>query len=114
MYDITFRPQSNREDWVYIGELVDATDDTPIDITGCTMVFQVNDRQGWALLTATNANGKLTYIDINKFRWEFDQSEMRSLAPGTYNTGLTLTSEDGNEARQISVGPLPVVDGVVP
>jgi len=56
----------------------------------------------------------LTYIDINKFRWEFDQSEMRSLAPGSYHTGLTLTSGDGSEVRQISVGPLPIEDGVVP
>jgi hypothetical protein len=39
---------------------------------------------------------------------------MHGLEPGTYDTGLTLTNDDGTQTIQLSVGPLPIVDGVVP
>ena len=39
---------------------------------------------------------------------------MEGLSPGTYDTGLTLTNNDGTQTLQLSVGPLPIVDGVVP
>jgi hypothetical protein len=39
---------------------------------------------------------------------------MNGLAPGTYDTGLSLTNDDGTQTVQLSVGTLPIVDGVVP
>jgi hypothetical protein len=39
---------------------------------------------------------------------------MRALCPGTYDTGLTLTSADGVQTMQLCEGPLPIIDGVVP
>jgi hypothetical protein len=39
---------------------------------------------------------------------------MRGLEAGTYDTGMTLTNDDGTQTIQLSVGPLPIVDGVVP
>jgi hypothetical protein len=39
---------------------------------------------------------------------------MRGFCAGTYQTGLTLTNDDGTQTVQLSVGPLPIVDGVTP
>jgi hypothetical protein len=113
MYQVTFPEQSNRASWVFIGEVLDLEDE-PIDLAGCTMVFQIDDNQGGARLMASTGNGKITFVDVGKFRWFFTVSEMQSLEPGTYSTGLTLTNDDGTQTVQLSVGPLPIVDGVVP
>jgi len=113
MYHINFQPQSNRASWVLIGELK-TTDGDLFDLTGCAMVFQISDIDGGSRLTASTDNGKITYIDVGRFRWFFTRDEMRGLEPGTYDTGLTLTNDDGTQTVQLSVGPLPVVSGVVP
>lgn len=122
MYHVTFPPQSNRASWVFIG-LISDLDNNPIDLTGCSMVFQISpprregrytDTSASGSLTASTDNGKLTFVDIGTFRWFFTLDDMRSLCPGTYDTGLTLTNDDGTQTVQLSVGPLAIVDGVVP
>jgi hypothetical protein len=113
MYQVSFPPQSNRASWVFIGEITDLDND-PINLTDCLMTFQISDRQGVMRLVASTNNGKIVYIDVGKFRWFFTVAEMHNLEPGTYNTGLTLVNDDGTQTIQLSVGPLPIVDGVVP
>ena len=112
MYHVTFPAQSNRASWVFIG-LVTDLDDNPIDLSLCSMVFAIRNKNG-AMLEASTDNGKLTIVDLGRFRWFFTLDEMRSLCVGTYDTGLTLTNDDGTQTVQLSVGPLPIVDGVVP
>jgi hypothetical protein len=116
MYHVTFPLQSNRASWVFIGQITDL-DDNPIDLTGCSLVFAIREGgNSWPYgggLTASTDNGKLTIIDIGKFRWFFTLEEMGGLCAGTYNTGLTLTNDDGTQTVQLSVGPLPIIDGVV-
>lgn len=116
MYHVNFPAQSNRASWVFVGKITDLDDD-PIDLTGCSMVFQIREGgNGWPYgsgLTASTDNGKLTIVDIGTFRWFFTLDEMRSLCAGSFNTGLTLTNDDGTQTIQLSVGPLPIVDGVV-
>ena len=113
MYHVTFPSQSNRASWVFIGEVMDL-DESPIDISDCSLVFQVTDKDGGPRLTASTDNEKITHIDLGKFRWFFTVDEMSGLEAGTYKTGLTLTNDDGTQTIQLSVGPLPIVDGVVP
>jgi hypothetical protein len=125
MYQITFPPQSNRASWVFIGQITDL-DNNLIDLTGCSMVFQVSapreaprgygNANGYCSgsLNASTANGKLTFPSLGTFRWFFTRTDMEGLSPGTYDTGLTLTNNDGTQTLQLSVGPLPIVDGVVP
>ena len=116
MYHVTFPEQSNRASWMFIGMITDL-DDNPIDLIGCSIVFQVNgginNMQNTGRLVASTDNGKLTIIDVGKFRWFFTLEEMGGLCAGQYNTGLTLTNDDGTQTVQLSVGPLPIVDGVV-
>ena len=114
MYDVTFVPQSNQASWVFIGMVTDL-EGNPIDISACSMVFAVNEKnRGGQRLLASTANGKITYPSLGVFRWFFTEGEMNGLAPGTYDTGLSLTNDDGTQTVQLSVGSLPIVDGVVP
>jgi hypothetical protein len=112
MYHVTFPPQSNRASWVFIG-LVTDLDDNPIDLSLCSMVFRARDKRGGGI-EASTANGKLTIVGLGTFRWFFTLGDMKSLCPGTCDTGLTLTNDDGTQTVQLSVGPLAIVDGVVP
>ena len=115
MYHVTFNEQSNRASWAFIG-LVTDLDDNPIDLSLCSMVFQINggiNKSQTGGLVASTANGKLTIIDTGKFRWFFTKEEMGGLCAGQHDTGLTLTNDDGTQTVQLSVGPLPIVDGVV-
>jgi len=116
MYHVTFPPQSNRASWLFVG-LVTDLDDNPIDLSACSMVFQVSGgvhQSPAGRLTASTDNGKLTIIDIGKFRWFFTKEEMGGLCAGQYETGLTLTNDDGTQTVQLLVGPLSIVDGIVP
>jgi hypothetical protein len=114
MYDVTFAPQSNQASWVFVGMVTDMSDQ-PIDISTCSMVFAVNEKnRGGQRLLASTANGKITYPGLGVFRWFFTEGEMNGLCAGTYATGLTLTNDDGTQTVQLSVGSLPIVDGVVP
>jgi hypothetical protein len=115
MYDVSFSPQSNRASFPYVG-LVTDYEDNPIDISACSMVFAIREKKsGSPRLVASTENGKITYIALGVFRWFFTESEMNGLCAGTYETGLTLTPNDNpDDTRQLSVGPLPIVDGVVP
>lgn len=115
MYHVTFPEQSNRASWVFIG-LVTDLDDNPIDLSACSMVFQISggvNKPQTGGLVASTYNGKLTFIDIGKFRWFFTLEEMGGLCAGQYDTGLTLTNDDGSQTVQLSVGPLNIVEGVV-
>ena len=113
MYHVTFPPQSNRASWVFIGQITDL-DDQPIDLTGLPMVFQIRDKNGTPILMASTGNGKITVVDLGIFRWFFTLDDMRTLCADTYQTGMTLQNNDGTQTVQLSVGPLPIVDGVVP
>ena len=114
MYQVSFPAQSNRASWVFIGQIMDLGENL-IDISACSMAFAIREKNnGSQRLEATTANGKLTIVDLGTFRWFFTKDEMGSLCPETYETGLTLTNDDGTQTVQLSVGPLPIVDGVVP
>jgi hypothetical protein len=126
MYQVSFNAQSNRASWIFVGLITDL-DNNPIDLTNCSMVFQIRPPRrdggagygyengaGLGSLLASTDNGKITYIDVGKFQWFFTLEDMRSLSSGTYDTGLTLTNDDGTQTVQLSVGPLPIIDGIVP
>ena len=112
MYQITFPPQSNRASWVFIGMVTDL-DDNPIDLSLCRMVFALRDRNGRSLLADTD-DSTLTIVGLGTFRWFFTLEQMQGFCPGHCDTGLTLWNDDRTQTIQLSVGPLNIVDGVVP
>jgi hypothetical protein len=112
MYVISFPEQSNRASWVFVGMITDL-DDNPIDLSLCKLVFSIRDKNG-VQHTASTDNGKLTIIDIGTFRWFFTLEEMHGLCPGQCQTGFTMWNDDRSQTVQLSIGPLNIVDGVVP
>lgn len=125
MYHVAFAQQSNRASWLFNG-LVTDLDNNPIDLTGCSLEFVArmkrrggfygdgfNSDYGGGCLAASTDIGNLTITGLGMFQWFFTRDQMRSLCPGTYDTGLTLTSSDGTETVQLAIGPLAIVDGVV-
>ena len=113
MYSVSFPFQSNKSSWTYVGMITDM-DDNPIDISSCSMVFAIREKNGVQRMQATTDNGKITYPSLGTFRWFFTKDEMGSLCAKTYETGLTLTNDDGTQTIQLSIGPLPIVDGNMP
>lgn len=116
MYLIHFPQRSNRASWPFIGQLVDLSD-VPIDIVDCTMVFAIRDKDCNIRLVASTDRGNLTILGADSpgmFQWNFTVDEMSTLRFDTYDTGLTITTQDGGQTVQLSVGPLPIIDGIVP
>jgi hypothetical protein len=114
MYEVLFKPQSNQASWAFSGMITDM-EGQPIDLSACSMVFAVRRKnRGGHHLVASTENGKITYPALGVFHWFFTEGEMGGLSAGTYATGLTITNDDGTQTVQLSVGALPVVDGVVP
>lgn len=112
MYQITFPEQSNRASWVFIGLITDL-DDNPLDLSLCKLVFVFRDRNGNTREASTD-NGKLTIPGLGTFRWFFTLDDMKGLCPGQCDTGFTLWNDDRTQVLQLSIGPLNIVDGVVP
>jgi hypothetical protein len=114
MYHITFPEQSNRASWVFVGKITDL-ENNPIDLTDCSMTFTVTRRNNQGgVLTASIDNGKMTFVDVGIFRWFFTKEEMGGLCADTYDTGMVVWRNDNpSDVRQLSVGPLPIVDGIV-
>lgn len=109
-YTGTLRPASNRSSYDQTIEIMDP-DSNLLSLTGKTFAFEVADKTGSTLISATLANGKLTSPSLGTLRLLIPRSEMRSLCVGEYKAGFTWS--DGTQTKQIFAGTLPVNDGVV-
>ena len=43
--------------------------DSPINLTGMTLNFQITDKRGWPKLKASTVDGSITILDVGIFRW---------------------------------------------
>jgi hypothetical protein len=77
-----------------------------------TIVFEIRE-QGCtsALLSATNGAGVELIEDDLTYQVTFTETQMRTLCAGTYDVGVTM--ERDGITRQVIIGTLPVMDGVV-
>lgn len=105
-------PVSNRQSFQLIRQIIDTATGEAIDLTGAVIVFEIT-RQGECspVLSATTANGKITFPDDYTYEIDFTVDEMRGLCPQTYNVGLTFERDD--ETTEILIGTLPVLSGNV-
>ncbi len=105
-------PISNKTGWLADVELDDADAGGPIDFAGASIVVEARDPfSGTVVLSATTSNGKVTITDTGVFRVNVPPSETRFVHAGTYEVGATITLN--GESRQLIIGTLPVMDGVV-
>ena len=108
----TLDPISNKTGWLADFELDDADAGGPVDVTGASIVIEVREpHTGWIALSATTANGQITIIDTGVFEVNVPAGETQRLRAGTYQVGATITLN--GESRQLIIGTLPVMDGVV-
>ncbi len=108
----TLDPISNKAGWRADFELDDADAGGPIDIGGASIVIEVRDpRSGLLALSATTGNGKVTILDTGVFEIDVAPAETQRLGAGTYEVGATITLN--GESRQLIIGTLPIMDGVV-
>ncbi len=113
MYEANFAPVSNRADWFGTIELIyDDTNEILTDLDGISVLLEIRARSPRCkILTASTADGHIELIDGGVIQWHFTADEMRGLAPGTYEIGITITREDITE--QELVGFVPIIDGIV-
>ncbi len=99
---------SNRATWLSdVVELVDEDDDTVTDLTEVAVLdievtirgltnkycdYEFNGTVVNALATASIDNGKVT-VPGPGFQWQFLDSDLSSLIPGTYRLGVKVTMD---------------------
>jgi len=105
-------PVSNKAGWMADYELDDADTGEAIDIAGASIVVEARDpATGRIVLSATTSNGLVTIVDTGVFRVNVPARETQRVRAGTYEVGATITLN--GESRQLIIGTLPVMDGVV-
>lgn len=110
MYTGSLAAVSNKEDWIATSPLIDE-DGEEVTLTDVTFEMYVC-KQGCpdtALLTATNANGKITLPSATTFQWAFTPDDMDDLCAGTYDVFLRVTIDD--VVTQILSCTVPIVEG---
>lgn len=112
MYVGSFPPVSTRADLTLTFSVEDDDTGDAVDLTGALIVIEARyPRSSSIAFTATTSNGKVTITDTGEFRLDIAAAEMSALPSGTYDIGCTI-ARDG-ETRQLVIGTLPVLDGVV-
>lgn len=90
---------------------IDDINGNPLDLIGKTFTFEVADPEtGTILITATAANGRLTFPALGEMRVLLPRSEMSRLCVQDYSAGITWS--DATETVQLFAGFLPVNDGI--
>lgn len=104
---------SNRADFIKEFTVTD-TDDVPVDLTDATFSFAISDLSGSVLISGTEEDliSLIPADDNNVFGWSVPVARMRTLCPGQYNVGLTITLT--LVTSQLFTGSVKVYDGVVP
>ena len=113
-YTGTLVATSNRIRWKYTIEVVNPITNTDVDLTGSTIVMGIREPgQSQCRLTGTIADGHAILGATGFFDVSFTEAEMRQLAAGMYEFGLTLKLADGTQEQLLAVD-LPIIDGIVP
>jgi hypothetical protein len=114
MYTGTLAAANNRPDWQFALEVIDPETNDPIDLPGATIKVAIRPPgQGLPVLAGSNSDGHVVVTGDGNFNVTFSLNEMSSLAPGSYDVGLTVTTADGLTYAVLANCSLPVVDGVV-
>ena len=109
---------SNKETWISdFVQLVDEYDNViniqNVDI-GFDVTVYIKDMDGYTRVTGTVDNGKVIVSDSDVedepgFQWQFEVSDLTSLAPGTYRCGVKTTAN--GEVKDLILGSLAIVEG---
>lgn len=113
MFQGTLDPISNRADWFGTIELInDDTGEVLENLDGISVKIEVrDDDRSYPLLTASTADGRVTFLGGGVIQWHFPPSFLRNICAGSYDLGVII-SRDGITVQQL-IATLPIIDGVV-
>ncbi len=115
MYTGTLAPVSNREDWTFTIELTDPSTGDAFDLTDATISLAIREHGcDTARITGSTDDGIITITSPATggiFQIAIPVTTIKCLSPGSYDIGITVTSND--VTRQLIAGELPVIDGVM-
>lgn len=105
-------PVATSAGWSQLLEILDQETGERVELAGAGILVEVRDRScGAVALSAGTDNGKVSVVDTGTVQISVPADETKRLRPGTYDVGAVLTLND--ETRQLIIGSLPVVDGIV-
>lgn len=107
MYIGPLPPISNRATWKEIFEVYDDEANEPIDITGCTISFDIT-RGDDCVPTASAAT---SIVALGHFEALMTVDQTRQLRAGQYRIGCTI-ERDGETIQEI-IGTIAVLNGEV-
>ena len=112
MYLANFGQISNRETWSQTIQVVDE-DGNDADISDATISVAVRNRKSFPNqaqdLEASVGDG--VTVSSPNFTFQFEESDMDALDPGTYDVGITITIS--SFTTQLLKGTVHIVDGIV-
>jgi hypothetical protein len=111
MYLTKFHPVSNQGDWATWVLMSDRASGQPLDLSSLSFALAAVRQQGCDALTGSSSTGELTNPSTGYLQIFFPVARMQALPPGSYKVGLTMSN--GAYTRQLILGLLPVVSGVV-
>lgn len=132
MFHAKLKEVSNQGDWAVPIQFIDRATGQLVDLTGDTFTLAVvpcapspgSTYRGWygygagrswsgrtPILTGSTETGELKITGPGMLYVRFPADQMRSVPPGMYRVGLTCTN--GSQTVQVTVGYLPVRDGIV-
>lgn len=107
MYIGSLPPISNRATWKEIFEAYDDETNEPIDLTGCTISFDIT--RGDDCTPTTSA--AISIVALGRFEALLTVDQTRQLRAGQYRVGCTL-ERDGETIQEI-IGTIAVQNGEV-
>lgn len=103
------------EDWRDTLQLTTGEDETPIDLTGCSLRAHVRKTKNTLkkLIDASTLNGRLVIVDApaGVVAWDVPVAEIELIEPGVYPYDMVLTDADGN-VDAFAAGTLTIERGV--
>lgn len=114
MFTGTFPAQSNRADWVFRVETINADTGAAVDLTGVTITIAVSNELSGHALNGSTTDGKVTInapATAGIFQWRFTPADMANLMEDFYDVGVRFTYPTG-EVVQFIKAQLPVIEGV--
>lgn len=112
---------STAADWRDAISLADQETGDPLDLTGCSITFNVRESEtypddyGWrgppnstnAVLSGSTSGGQITITDLGVFQWAFPAP--LNLCPGEHDVGIVISRS--GETIQLFLGTIIVERG---
>jgi hypothetical protein len=106
-----FKPVSNQGDWSTWVHMFDRATGEDLDLSALAFQLAAVELSCGAALTGSSSTGELTVPSLGYLQIFFPVGRMQAMPPGSYRVGLTMAN--GVYTRQLILGLLPIVAGIV-